>query len=150
MSKTIRTDYPFTVCFWVVREKTHTVEVRAWARKNSKGEDVWGWNVYGHVFEDHPMFATPDRLNNMPLHWGATFDEFSTKAPAFGIKNDWQKERKSYTFGSDYMHYQDPEDWQSPLEGIPCQIERDALELAEWLKPEACDLAERLIKEGEK
>ena len=129
--------YPFAVSFWIVREKTHTVEVKAWASKGLSGEDVWRWNVYGHVFDAHPFFATPESLKGMPLHWGATFDQFKTERPAFGIEYDWQKEHQTYTFGSDYAHYNDPEDWQSPLKGIPWQIEKDALELAEWLSDTA-------------
>jgi hypothetical protein len=125
--------YPMAVSFWIAREKTHSVEVKSWASKNLDGTNKWNWNVYGHVFEGHRMFATPEFLQGMPLHWGATFDEFKLTGPALGIKYDWQKERESYTFGSDYMHYQDPEDWQSPLDGIPWQIEKDALELADWL-----------------
>jgi hypothetical protein len=136
--------YRFSVSFWVAREKTHSVEVKSWASKGLHGEDVWHWNVYGHVFDNHPLFATPERLEGMPLHWGATFDEFRTTSPAFGIKYDWQKENKAYTFGSDYSHYQDPEDWQSPLEGIPYLVEQDALDLAAWLADNAaCELAEK-------
>lgn len=130
----MKCEHPFTVSFWIHKGSDCSVEVKAWARDGLDGEKLWHWNVYGHVFENHRMFATPEILQNMPLHWGASFDEFRTSRPAFGIKYDWQKENRAYTFGSDYSHYNDPESWPAPLDGIPWQVEKDAQELAEWLK----------------
>lgn len=137
----MKTEYPFNVSFWIAKEPTHTVEVRAWCSKGTDGSESWNWNVYGHVFEAHAWFDKPEILKtNMPLHYGASLEQLKIIRPALGIQYDWQKEHKTYTFGSDYSHYTDTENHPSPFEGVPYYVKRDALELAEWLQ-------ERAVKE---
>lgn len=131
--------YKFTVEFMISREQTHTVTIKAWSSDGMRqGETQWHWNVYGHVFETHPWFDKPEVLQtHMPLHYGASLSERRITEPALGLTRDWEKRYNTLVFGSDYNHYTDPENMQSPLEGIPYRVRTDALELAEWLKERA-------------
>ena len=114
---------------WIVyQHKTFSVTVRHWM----SGERHC-WNVYAHVFDNHPMFGKVDALMGLHFHGGATFDQLITTAPAQGIKYDWQKETKTYKLGSDYAHAWDHYDDVGPEQGIPPMIRHDAEVLAQEL-----------------
>lgn len=135
----MKNKYPITMSFWIDKQQTHSVEVKSWSCAGMReGEIQWHWNVYAYIYETHPWFDKPEVLQtNLPLHYGASCSDLTITKPALGFKYDWQKEHHTFKFGSDYNHYTDPENQQSPLEGIPYYVERDALELVEWLKDRA-------------
>lgn len=125
-------EYSKTVSFWVKKGKGYTVEVRCWPWSGTE----WAWNVYAHVFPDHPLFENPNMLIDLaPLSGGCTLGQEKTIMPIGGVKYDWQKIEKSLTVGCDYKHiWDDDYSMFGPERGIPKKIEMDALELARWLE----------------
>lgn len=123
--------YHTSTSYFVAIEKTHSVEVKAWTYSDTE----WAWNVYAHVFEDHPLYGDKDALMDAPLHGGCTFDREKVEQPIGGPKYDFERITKSMVIGSDYRHLGSP-DYSShaPELGIPWMVEKDAIELAEWLK----------------
>jgi len=97
--------------------------------------EKWNWNVYAHIFEDHPLFNDVESALNLPFHWGATYDQIITHEPARGIQYDFQKVTKCLKVGSDYSHCDDPEDGhQSAFEGVPNYVRSDAEALVKALE----------------
>ncbi len=123
------TEFKATVEFKIATEKTFSVTVKAWQMCEG-----WCWNVYANIFETHKLFNDVDEALNLPFHYGCTYDEIKTFAPAQGIRWDWQKETKTLVLGSDYMHLHDNhENHPSPFDMIPHNVLRDAKELVEAL-----------------
>lgn len=145
----MKSEYQFAVEFKIVQTATHFVEVKAWSSKELDGDNKWHWNVYAYVYETHPWFCNPDVLqSNLPLHYGSSLSQLVSIKPALGIRYDWEKETRTLKFGSDYNHCTDSEHHQSPLEGIPYYVERDALELAVWLEERASMAVDNELEEG--
>ena len=109
----------------IAQNKTFSVTVYAWHR----GDD-FGWNVYAHIFESHPLFNDVEAAKALPFHGGCTYDHLLTDEPAGGIQYDWQKVDKTLKVGSDYQHYTDDCFMTcDPADGIPHSIEVDAVKL---------------------
>jgi len=125
----VNEEIPFTVEYWIKKDKTFTVSAKAWL-----SGDKWMWNVYAYIFDNHPLFLKPEIAKGLPLNCGCTFDEITTSLPAEGIKYNWQKIKRKLVVGSDYAHiYDDHENHPSPVYGVPVNILADAKELAEAL-----------------
>lgn len=123
--------YNTSTSFWVAREKTYCVEVKGW----TFSEDEWAWNVYAHVFEEHALYGKQAALEDAPLHGGCTFDQEKVVQPIGGPRYGFERITKSMTVGNDYKHIGSPNLSQhDPKDGIPWVVEKDAIELAEWLK----------------
>lgn len=93
------------------------------------GED-WVWTMYVLVYDNHPLYSSPEAVCDLEFHGGCTYDEKVTNTPARGIRYEWQKERSLLKVGCDYHHWGDeylcgcdPED------GIPGTILYDARQL---------------------
>ena len=105
-----------SVTYWVKREKTFAVEVKAWYCGSR-----WNWCVYAHIFESHPKFNDED-LTSFPMHGGVTFDEVKTTQPINGVKYHHQKVTTTKTIGCDFAHtWDDYENHPSPFD---CKIGR--------------------------
>ena len=132
----MKTEIKPTCEFYIEKHKTFTVSVKAWWYKPSKGEEYktgWNWNVYAYVFDNHPKFGDNEWLRGLPLHWGCSFDKLVTEQP-FEIKYDFQSVVNSKVVGSDYNHlYDDCGNHESPFDGIPSYVLRDAEELVKAL-----------------
>ena len=131
--------YRTSTSFYIAEEQTHCVEVKAWSTFDSFQQvPRWQWNVYAHLYETHAWFDKPEILSgNLPLHYGASYSVRKIIEPVLGVQRDWEKRHETITFGSDYGHYTDSENHQSPTEGIPYYVLTDALELVTWLQERA-------------
>jgi hypothetical protein len=126
---------------WTVYQcDTFSVTVKSWKSKNyeyqTKGygsEFQHHWNVYGHVFDTHELYKTPELTKELPFHGGCTFDQHKTHQPIGGIRYDWQQVTNTLTVGSDYSHLYDHFEDFDPKEGIPHSILEDAEELVNAL-----------------
>ena len=129
-------EYKRTFGWYVAKESTFTVEVKAWERIGVDGDSEWGWNVYAYVFEDHPLFDNDDSLKNLPFNCGCTFDQLSINQP-LKLEYDFQKVTRTKKVGSDYMHlYDEGMERNSPENGIPSNVLFDAKELVSALTTE--------------
>ena len=125
----VNEEIPFTVEYWVKRDKTFTVSAKCW-----RNGDKWMWNVYAYIFDNHPLFSKPGLAKVLPFNCGCTFDEIVTSEPSEGIKYDWQKTKRKLVVGSDYAHiHDDYENHPSPIHGVPGNILFDAKELVDAL-----------------
>ena len=114
----------------VIKGKSFGVLIRAW----HKYDGLFGWNLYACIYENHPYFDNVEKAINLPFHGGATYDEFLSCEPAQGLRYDWEKVRKCLKVGCDYSHlYDDFFERSNPFDGVPSQIQSDALELVEHL-----------------
>lgn len=125
--------YNTSVSFWIAREKTHCVEVKAWYC-----DDKWMWNIYAHVFESHPFFNDHDKLLGLPFNCDCTFDRTKTEEPLNGVERGWERKTISKVVGSDYAHiYDDYDNHPAPFENkdgeVPHPFLGDAEQLAEAL-----------------
>lgn len=116
---------------WTVYSgKTFGVQVRGW---NNHGR--FAWNVYALIFEGHPLHQNPAGALDLPLHCGATYNKRIVTSPANGEPTKWDKVSDVLKVGSDYAHlYDDHYEACAPSEGIPLQIQSDALQLAKCLE----------------
>ena len=134
----MKTEIKPTCEFYIAREGSFTVSAKAWWQKPTRGEEHktgWNWNVYAYVFDKHPMFKDDEKLKDLPLHGGCTFDELVIQQP-LEIKYDFQSIKTKKVVGSDYSHlYDDHNNHESPFDGIPCYVLRDAEELVKALMP---------------
>lgn len=125
-------EYKRTYGWYIAKEKTFTVEVKAWD-KGYGDKKNWGWNVYAYVYDTHPLFSNNDALKNLPLHCGCTFDQLSITQP-LELEYDFQKVNHCKKVGSDYMHlYDEDMERSNPEYGIPYNVLGDAKELVEAL-----------------
>lgn len=116
--------------------KTFSVLVRAWYSDSSVHFDgPWRWNVYAVIFEDHPLFSSPEKaLEVLQFHGGANYDKRITTDEARGNQYNHQRSFVSLKIGCDYNHLHDEYFCQSnPKDGIPWAIQEDCLELANQL-----------------
>lgn len=120
-----------TVSFYVEKAQAFTIQVKAF-----RSYQFWRWNIYAHVFENHPKFDDDEFLLTMMPNGGCTYDAIIVSSPVKGIQYDWQKALKKKVIGSDYTHDWDRKKHQSPLEGIPYYVENDAKKLAKDLNYE--------------
>jgi hypothetical protein len=117
---------------WMVATdgKSWGVQVVAWSRDG----DVWGWNVYALIYEQHPLHKDVDAALNLHFHGGPTYDKRIVTSPAQGIRYDWQRESNTLKVGSDYRHSGDEYmAAANPKDGIPMNVQYDALQLARQL-----------------
>lgn len=120
---------PVKAVEWVIyKDRNFSVYVRGW-----KSGEEFKWNVYGCIFDTHPLFGKVEAMKSMPLHGGPTYDRLIVAEPAEGIKYEWQRVEKSYKIGSDYSHAFDNYEESSYEDGIPPMIRHDAEELAKYL-----------------
>jgi hypothetical protein len=129
------------VVFTIEQNKDFSVTVEGWndvGFRNGDYENLiekWNWNVYAHIYESHPFFNDVDSALELPLHWGATYDQIITHEPAQGIKYDLQKITKCLKVGSDYAHCDDDYDnHPSAFDGVPFLIDSDAKRLVKALE----------------
>lgn len=130
----------FTMEFYIAREKTFCVTVKGWNTTGFNGMDFenpvekFNWNVYASIYEGHPLFnGSESDFHSLPFHGGCTYDKIIKTSPSQGIKYDFEKETTTLKLGSDYAHLGDYENHQSPIDGIPYYIERDAKALSDAL-----------------
>jgi hypothetical protein len=129
------------ITFTPEQNKHFTVTIEGWNRVGFREMDfntpveVWGWNVYAHIYESHPLFNDIDEALQLPFHGGCTYDKIITTAPSQGIKYDFEKVTHCLKVGSDYSHLGDEyHDHQSAFDGIPLEMSRDADELIRALQ----------------
>ena len=79
------------------------VEAKAWTNHNNE----WQWNVYAHINETHPIYGDHDKIMDLPVYKGVTFDEIRTTGPMGGLEYDWQKIHSIKTIGCDFQHLDD-------------------------------------------
>jgi len=118
------------VSFTRLSEKSFSVEIAAHnSREINSDKEVWNWNVYAYIREEHPFFTLSESSLSDELHFhgGITYAQYFINEPMGGIKYDWQKVNRYYKVGSDYCHYQDDYDnHDSPFDGIPTYVQYDA------------------------
>jgi hypothetical protein len=85
---------------WATRGDNFCIEVKHW-----KSGDSNRWNVYAHIFEEHPIFKDIEKQKNLTLHWGPTYHKLKTVDDI--EKHKWSKLSKTITIGSDYAHLYD-------------------------------------------
>lgn len=116
---------------WFMRGKSFTVEIKCWQWSDTE----WAWNIYVHVFDNHPLFKTPRVVyENAPLSGGCTFDRAEINSPFEGVVYTHQRVNKKYTFGCDYRHIWDDDYSLNGPDLMPCKIKNDAEELFKWME----------------
>ena len=131
----------FTTEFYIAREKTFCVTVKGWNSIGFNGCDFdnpvekFNWNVYALIYDNHPLFKTPKAaIESLPFHGGCTYDKLIVTSQSTGNEYDESEDSLTLKLGSDYAHLHDDYDGhQSPADGIPHHIERDAKALADAL-----------------
>lgn len=130
----------------------HSTLWKWWSRVTHYSEELgyfvvgrdWNWNVYVNIFENNHLFKDYQKvLDEAPFSGGVTFEGKETREPLGGIKYEWQRVTKTIKIGSDYSHIWDrcTKD-MSPDKGIPAHIEKDALELVDWMEKHSYDVRE--------
>ena len=122
--------------FRIKSEKTYSVVVSAfWRKPLTDHESGWSWNVYATIESSHKLYEDEERLRNLPFNGGCTYDKIFTES-YLDCKYRRDLNAISYKkFGSDYQHIHDNYDsHQSPEDGIPHYVMRDAEELIEALE----------------
>lgn len=121
-----------TTAWRVYSEKTFGVEVVAWSTivdvnfLTGKPTYGWNWNVYAHIFEEHPIYDDVEAILSLPFHGGFSYDEKFTRTPLRGIQYDFQQEINYIKVGSDYAHYGDEHFREClPSDGVPLSIQYD-------------------------
>jgi hypothetical protein len=126
------TNYTVTISFWIDRQQTYDVEVKAWF---SEGMKLWHWNIYARIYENHPLFNKPEILKEeWPINCDISYSYLITTTPAFGIIYNRERIHNIYKLGCDYDSYAVSNNSISPFEKIPDYVKRDAVELSNWLK----------------
>lgn len=100
-----------SVSYWVAREKTYSIEVKAWF------DTKWNWNIYFNAFDNFPLFDDNDFFMRLDIHGGVTFDKQVISQPIGGCRFEWMKTTKSKTVGCDFCHlYDDYDNHPSPFD----------------------------------
>ncbi|MNV72763.1 hypothetical protein D3C71_1658750 [compost metagenome] len=110
---------------WILKTETFGILIFC-----SKRTDDWVWTMYALVYDNHPLFNTPQSVCDLEFHGGCTYDEKFTVEPARGVRYDWQKASTYLKIGCDYNHAWDEFYTRcDPADGIPAAIQRDAQRL---------------------
>lgn len=115
---------------WLVgKGKGYRVKVKGW----SNGVN-WCWNVYLLITPEHQYFDKEEAFFfDLPFHGGVTYDRINTV--------DWPEYRYEHQrpcryreIGSDYAHLYDAFTEESPYDGIPFKVLKDAKDLLSHLQ----------------
>lgn len=98
--------------------------------------DNWAWCLYALIYDSHPLFNDAESaIENLPWHGDCTYEERFFQEPARGIRYQWQRKGEWLKIGCDYSHYGDEfYRSESPEDGIPASIQRDAQALFDALR----------------
>lgn len=145
-------NYRVRTSFFVKVSALYTVEVVGWSRTRIYSEEWedfvdgrdWKWNIYVNIPENNYLFKDYQKvLDEAPFSGGVTFEGKKTREPLGGIVYEWQRVTQTIVIGNDYSHIWDrcTKD-MSPDKGIPEHIEKDALELVDWMERHSYDVRE--------
>ena len=117
-----------SVSYWVERNKNYSIEVKAWFCGD------WKWCTYVHIFESSSLFDKNQKLLQLGMHGGVTFNQEKVVRPIVGIGC----ESLSKIVGCDYMHlHDDYENHPSPFDykngDIPEPFFSDAKDLVKLI-----------------
>jgi hypothetical protein len=138
---TFKKSEEWSMPIWHNGKQVATVQIRHWSREGytlpNYGEtsECHHWNVYALVWPEHAKFqdllvgdSDCDAGYDMPFHGGCTFREISHNCMGAPIR---------VKIGCDYGHYGDERFERYTTLKDAYEVERDALELAQWLTQHA-------------